>query len=167
MRKLQRSAGSGSGTVIGYRVEARIKDLPTMAMSPIELGNRQILTHEFQEITFEESARYGVPLVGDYMFPVGASQRLMPYDSALALSWTIIAQNQHKPIECRIVQYRMKYNYTMEYNGYAKDSSNLTSSWYDKLEIVDDVPNANAPSGPMEAVHTPGSFVIDEPRDKD
>ncbi len=139
MRKFSRDVGCGSGTVHGYRVEGRTKDLPCMANAPIKISSGQTLFSEWQEIDFTIGNPAGVPLVGDSMFPVGQSERLMPYESATALAWTVLAQNPHRVIEMRIVRYTIKYTKTMQYDGFV-DGSLISHSWFPDVKIVDDVP---------------------------
>lgn len=138
MQQIKRSSGSGGGTSIGYTVEARVQDIEGLAQNPQPLvDGRTILGHEWQQLHFEEGSNpYGVP--GRSRFDHNLGSPRMPLKSAIALAWTIIAQNPHRSVECQIVRHKLTYTYSSERLGVV-DGLSISDSIDFSARITDDV----------------------------
>ncbi len=103
-------AGNGTNVKRLYRVEARVRNF--FPENPVKLCDG-ILSTEWREVYFNNNPNpAGVPSTPDSdMFG------LLPYESATALAWTIIAQRPYASIECRLVQYQLAITHTLNKRG--------------------------------------------------
>lgn len=138
MRIVKRSSGRGSGSTVGYKVEARTIDLEGLPEVVRTLADgHTVLCAEWREVEFAcGSNPAGVPCESRLLD--GAEHGLLPYESAVALAWTVIAQNRHATIECRLVRHRLSYSYSIEREGYV-DGVEIKFRWHRDIKVVDDV----------------------------
>ncbi len=109
----------GAGTEYGYRIEARDTHVSHVRPAAIHDG---ILTGEWREIApIISDNPAGVPSLDEYG-DSGRKHNLMPYESAVALAWTLIAQNRWKSIECRLVKYKLETSYFLSREGIVENS---------------------------------------------
>lgn len=100
----------GCSKQFGYRVETR--DTEFMLARPNQLADGPI-GPEWREVTFVTGPNpTGVPTAD-------TDRRLLGYESALALAWTILAQLgwQGRGVECRLVRYRLETSYILHRVG--------------------------------------------------
>lgn len=114
VNKINQTEGRGSGTVIGYAVEARVIPGCFYPSQPPTLGDG-VLTPEWRRVQFERGMNpAGVPGIGHMMS--AEVYQWLPYESAVALAWTIIAQHRYS-VECRIVELSQTYSYENTFKG--------------------------------------------------
>lgn len=121
--KLKSGESRGNGTDYGYAVE--IRDKMFSKDRPITLQDG-IVGPDWRRVSFIEANNpAGVP-IDRYRHGELPKHGLMPYASAVALAYTIIAQNHREDyrIECRIVQYKVETSYTVERMGVTEDEIN-------------------------------------------
>lgn len=103
---------TGHSTEQGYRVEARHTEF--IASNPIKLYDG-ILTSEWREITFQRGHNpCGIP---EDAFSRKGDHDLLSYNAAMALAWTLIAQQKHRMVECRLVAYKLETTWKCEKVG--------------------------------------------------
>lgn len=107
---------SGSGGLIGYVVEARVGVVSHEKPVRIQDG---ILTTEWRPVEFTKDFNpAGVPCHWENDMPgIGIKCDYLPYASAVALAWTLIAQQSYRGIEVRLAQYSLKYTYETKRDG--------------------------------------------------
>lgn len=122
---------SGSSVEYGYRVEARVRDV--LHIRPVALSDG-ILTTEWREVVFEAGFNpAGIPT--ESHIRQRSRHELLSHEAAVALAWTIIAQQRHRDIECRLVQYRLETNYTLERKGVV-DGLLIASELFRDVKLV-------------------------------
>ena len=124
----KREKGSGSGTEIGYTVEARYN-----YHSPTQIGG-QIFDNRWRQVKFEQSS-VGVPTCPRYQRHV-AEQGMLGYAAAQALRWWLHAnavaeQGMALCLETRIISHKITYNHKIEAQAayehvHGEDRSNCT-----------------------------------------
>lgn len=99
---------TGTTDEIGYRVQARNAHFNTA--TPVMLDDG-LLGPDWREIHFSKG--YNVAGIPDSLFGHKGRHDLLAYETAVALAWTIIAQNPRQGIECRLAQYRLVTSFTL------------------------------------------------------
>lgn len=118
----------GQGSTRGYTVEVRCEQILDPSRPP-QLHDG-IVTTEWRTVSFDRSGNpAGVPGIDGLDGVFGMfGMTCLPYDSAVALAHTIIAQNPHRGLECRIVGHEQKYTYENKRLG-AVDMPAIKSNW--------------------------------------
>jgi hypothetical protein len=95
---------------VGYRVEARVSEVSVHAPAVLPDG---LVTTEWRALEFSKGSNpAGVPV--HYLGYDLTQFNLLPFESAVALAWTVVAQNQWKFLEIRIVQHAFHMETTVE-----------------------------------------------------
>jgi len=102
---------SGSGSVEGYRVEARY-----MGHEPKPFAGL-ILDKEWRLLTFNDKTPIGVPIGDSYHAPMLKQTYCFSYQCAQALRWWFHAQAEVEMLgglclETRIVKYEIQYSHS-------------------------------------------------------
>ena len=98
----------GGGTYTYFIVEARVNRMIHSRPVTIQDG---VLTEKWREVHFQQSLDpAGVPGLGSET-PVFGLERGLPYESAKALAYTLIAQHPFQFIECRLVAFKIEYEW--------------------------------------------------------
>ena len=106
---------TGHSTEYGYRIEVR--DTLFSTVRPIELHDG-LVGPEWRECNPMSAVNpAGIP-EDPPDWGHKSHHRLLRFDVALALAWTIIAQNHVRMgLECRIVKYKLETHYILERQG--------------------------------------------------
>lgn len=106
--------GSGSGTEIVYRIEARSSFIQPEEVNGIILDNR------WRIVTFDKS-------------PIGVKNRVfsgeakrhgfLSYGAALALAHWFLSDADHSSVEVRLVKIKLSYSYETEEEGVSESIS--------------------------------------------
>ena len=124
---------SGSGTIHGYRVEARYN-----YSQPKSFGG-QILDREWRLLHFAEGTPIGVPVGSSHELPMLRQSYCYSYQGAQALRWWFHANVETELLgglclETRIVRYEIQYSHTakrVSEHGWigGDDRSNCIPDW--------------------------------------
>ena len=127
----EREKGSGSGTEIGYTVEAR-----NNFHAPMQIGG-QIFDNRWRQVKFEQSA-IGVPICPRYQRHI-AEHGMLGYAAAQALRWWLHAnaeagQGMALCLETRIISHKIIYTHKIETQAahehvHGDDRSNCMPDW--------------------------------------
>ena len=100
-----------SSSTTAFQVEVRCTTVSQHMPVVLQDG---LVTESWREVHFSKGMNpCGVPVED-----LGRFNTLMPYESALALAWTIIAQHRHSMgIQCRIVAYKHTEKVRVDYIG--------------------------------------------------
>lgn len=115
----QKPISQGTQNEIGYSVEVRCEKI--LPMAPIKLFDGFVTT-EWRKVNFEQSNNSaGVPV--NYLYSYKNHHGLLSYEGAVALAWTIIAQNEwaHR-LEARVVSYKLTTTWEVNYQGIVDNS---------------------------------------------
>jgi hypothetical protein len=107
---------TGTSDETGYRVEARHKWFSCAA--PIMLDDG-LLGPDWRQIHFSKG--YNPAGIPEPPFGHKGSHDLLTFEAAMALAWTIIAQNGRHGIECRLVQYHLVTKHTLTKQGVVRE----------------------------------------------
>lgn len=104
-------ASSGSGTTVGYRVEART----TAPNGPQDI-NGVILDGEWRTVPIGKAPPgFGVPV--GWQGPHSEEQGLVPYETAMALAYWFCAGGGAYCVEVRLARYEIVYEFSVERKG--------------------------------------------------
>lgn len=129
------AAGSSSGNTHGYRVEVRDPHFSAHLNRPITLADG-LVGPEWRTVEFERSLNpAGVP-TSNGLHDL-AQYGLLPYESALALAWTLVAQCKATLVvpECRVVRYSVRYSHAIYRDGVV-DLPEIGGSIFSKPSLV-------------------------------
>lgn len=129
----QHGYGSGSGTTIGYVVEAR-----TTYSQPVQVGNL-ILDAEWRRVPFDE-APAGLGVRAGLGWCRGAQERgLMDFAAATTLACMFTANADHFCTQMRLVRVQYDYEYTTKELGVGPAMSLLelerSAEWTDRMSL--------------------------------
>ena len=137
---MKEPVSKGSSSEIGYRVEARCEIMSHL--HPVTLLDG-IVTKEWREVHFERGPNhYGVPSGADEWWRYGHKHDLMPYESALAMAYTVLAQNATRGLELRLKQYTLETRHELTCNGVV--DMKITGERYDAKLVVEEPPKVEA-----------------------
>jgi hypothetical protein len=112
----KKPSSKGRSTTPGYRVEVRDKLFDTVRPIKIHDG---FVGPEWRTVSFVQDFNpAGVP--GFRFHPEATTyHHILPHNSALALAWTLLAQNDDNAyrLECRLVEYVLRTEWTLERKG--------------------------------------------------
>lgn len=104
--KQLKTINEGASTSYWYTVEAKVGFMDPV--NPIRLTDG-ILTTQWRELSFPCGVDgAGVPA---YFPPTGLIRMQLPYASAVALAWTVLAQNRYGGISVRLRKLRQEVSY--------------------------------------------------------
>lgn len=106
---------SGSGTIIGWTVEARY------VCDGAKIINGQMFDDKWRQVSFHNS-NTGVPRGASYQNPWLTLTGRYSYEAAQALRWWFYAANNGGGmgmlcLETRLVRHKISYSYDVEQNG--------------------------------------------------
>lgn len=147
---------TGTSTNKGYKVEARVTTFTSS--NPIVIGD-QILSERWTDMRFPRTdipaIKKGVPGI----FSLNVCDEYFTFESALSLAWSIIAQNQYRSVECRIVQYKIVQTHEVTKEG-AVSMPIIKESWGDKKCEPPEVNSTHVPEPkPIDEI------ILEQPKD--
>ena len=109
---------SGSGSFPGYMLEAKVENF--IRHRPVVIKDSFdgdiVLDTVWRNVTaFKAPPGMGVPRDNRE-----AEYFVYPYESAMALAWTLVAQNPHSSILVRLVPYKIRYTHETWRDGETK-----------------------------------------------
>lgn len=121
--------GTGHGTDVGYRVQVRCDK--TCHSNPTELADG-IVSTEWRDVSFRLGKNpAGIP---QSIFDRKCEHGLLTYEGAVALAWTILAQNEHRDLECRLVAYNLETTFKLTRQGVV-EGLEIKSRWNRQLTL--------------------------------
>ena len=127
---MSKTDSKGAMTENGYKIEARVARFN--CFNPVQLSDG-LLGPEWREVQFERGNNpAGIPVEG---FGEKHNHRLLTYEGAMALAWTLVAQQRNCPIECRLVAYKLETTWALEVSGIV-DMPPIENLWPDIAPLV-------------------------------
>jgi len=124
---------SGNSKEIGYRIEVRDERFSTVR--PVVLHDG-IVGPDWREVSpIRSDNPAGVPVE---LPPLGHKDehRLLEYEGAVALAWTIIAHNRNSlGLRCRIVRFALETTYKLEREGVV-DQPEIQHALFQRLSVM-------------------------------
>lgn len=123
---------SGRSREYGYRIEVR--DTCFISQNPVRLHDGCVGPDWREWTPAEDFNPAGIPIESP-RFSGQFQHSLLPYEGAMALAWTILAQNSlHRGLECRLVRYKLAQTWELTREGVVE--GRVTNDWiFSKIQL--------------------------------